>query len=122
MAGCGTDDDEAIRAAVDDYVAAIQEGDAPAACDQLSEDELAELDQSGSCEEVFEAGFELFSAEGVEIPDYEVAEIEVDGETASATVESGSTDETMPLIREDGNWKLDGATSFGDFHPDDPIP
>lgn len=121
-AGCGSDDDDAVRAAVGEYVAALQTGEAAEVCAHLSEEELAELDRSGSCEEVFAAGFELFAEEGVEIPDYEVTAVSVDGTVASATVASGSTEEVLPLRLEGGEWKLDGATSFGDFHPDDPIP
>jgi hypothetical protein len=121
-AGCGSDDEDGVRTALGEYVAALRAGDAQAACSRLSADELAELDRAGSCEEVFSAGFELFEEEGVEIPDYEVSAVEIDGTAATATLTSGSTEESLPLVREGGEWKLDGGTSFGDFHPADPIP
>ena len=111
-----------MRATVDEYVKALQAGDGEGACSLLSSAELSELDRAGSCEEVFSVGFELYGEEGVEIPDYEISGVEIDGSGASATLTSGDTEETLPLVLEDEEWRLDGTTSFDDFHPEDPIP
>jgi hypothetical protein len=123
VGGCGgSGDEDAVREAVDGYVAALRAADPNAVCALLTEAKLADLELSGSCAEVYGRGFELLAEQGVEVPSYEIAEVEVDEDTAEATLVSGSTEEVVPLAMEGGEWKLTGATAFGDFHPDDPIP
>jgi hypothetical protein len=123
VGGCGgSGDDDAVREAVDGYVAALRAADPEAVCALLTEVKLADLERSGSCAQVYGRGFALLAEEGVEVPAYEITAIEVDGDGAEATLVSGSTEEIVPLAMEGGEWKLAGATAFGDFHPDDPIP
>jgi hypothetical protein len=123
VGGCsGSGEEAAVRETLDAYVAALRAADPDAVCALLTEGELADLERSGSCVEVFTQGFELVAEAGVEVPEYEITEVEVDGDTATATLVSGSTEEVVPLANEEGEWRLAGATSFGDFHPDDPIP
>jgi ketosteroid isomerase-like protein len=122
LAGCGDDHEADVRAAVEDYVAALRAGDTERVCSLLTEAELADLDVSTSCKEVFSDGFALLDEQGVEIPDYEIADVTVDGDRAEATLVSGSIDTAVPMAKEDGEWKLAGATTIDQFHPDDPIP
>jgi hypothetical protein len=123
LGGCGgAGDEDAVRASVDAYIAALRAADADAVCARLTDAELADLDASGGCEGVFSAGFELYEEEGVVIPEYEIAAVEADGDSAEATLVGGSTEAVVPLAREDGEWKLAGSTALSDFHPDDPIP
>jgi len=120
-AGCGSEQESGPEATVQAFVDALRERDAGAACEQLDARTLADLEVSGGCEEVLGAGLELFADEGVEIPDYEIGEISVDGDTAEATVTAATTDDVIQLVQEEGEWKLDGATALAGLHPDSPL-
>jgi hypothetical protein len=122
LVGCGDDSEGDVRTAVEDYVAALEAADPDAVCSLLTQAELDDLAVSTSCEEIFSDGFALLDEQRVEIPDYEISEVSIDGEHAEATLVSGSIDTVVPLAREDGEWKLAGATTIDQFHPDDPIP
>jgi len=123
--GCGSDDggEEAeVRAALETYLAAIREGDAKAVCDGLSEAQVKELDRAGSCRKIFSEGLALIEEQGVEMPEYEIADISADGDSAQATVTAAATDLQLPLERENGEWKLSGTMTFDQLNPDDPLP
>jgi len=120
-AGCGSEEQSAPEATVEAFVEALRESDAGAACEQLDTRTLDDLEVSGGCEEVLGAGLELFADEDVEIPDYEIGEVSVDGDTAEATLTAEATDDVIKLVQEDGEWKLDGATALAGLHPDSPL-
>ena len=123
LAGCGGsgDEDEASDALAA-YVDALRDGDAEAACDLLAEPALDDLEQSGGCELVLGKGLALAEDHGVTIPDYEITDVHVDGDHGEATLVSDATDDVVPLVREAGEWKLEGATALQQFHPDNPLP
>jgi hypothetical protein len=115
------DDEAAALEAVQDYVAALADADPAAVCALLTQAELDDLEVTSSCREVFAHGFELLREKRVEIPEYEISGVVVDGDRGEATLRSEATDEVVPLAREDGQWKLAGSTSIDQFHPDDPL-
>ena len=117
----GESDEAAVEATVDAYVAALRDGDPEAVCELVTQAELDDLAVTGSCVETFAAGFDLLGEQGVEIPEYEISGVVVDGDRGEATLVSGTTEEVVPLAMEDGEWKLAGATSIDQFHPDDPL-
>jgi hypothetical protein len=121
-AGCGGGGSEAgPEATVEAFIGALRDGDADAACAELDARTLDDLEASGSCEEVLGKGFRLFADEGVEIPDYEIGDVTVDGDEADVTLSSEATEDDVHLLREDGSWKLDGATALAGLHPDSPL-
>jgi ketosteroid isomerase-like protein len=120
--GCGGSEEDAATEAVESYLEALRAGDPDAVCSLLTQAELDDLDVTSSCRDVYAAGFELLAEQGVEIPEYEISEVVVDGERAEATLTAAATDEAVPLAKEDGEWKLAGVTSIDEFHPDDPLP
>ncbi len=126
FSGCGSDsssgDEAEVQATVEEYLDALRAGDAEAVCALLSESELADLEVAGSCSEVLTQGLAVVAEEEVEIPEYVIGDVVVDGEEAEVRLASDATDETVPLAKEDGEWKLTGTTSLDQFHPDDPLP
>lgn len=111
-AGCGgSQPDEAVRG----YFEAIVEGDGERACDQLSEELRADIDGSPavegagrSCADVMRLAAGLNPA--LSTRDVEELEIEVeeDGDRATATLQNPlvERDETLALVKEDGDWKI----------------
>jgi hypothetical protein len=123
LAGCGgSSEEDAVTDAVAEYVDALRDGDADAACDLLAQPALEDLDVSGGCALVLGKGLALAEREGVTIPDYEITDVQVDGDHGEATLVSAATDDVVPLVREEGEWKLEGATALAQFHPDNPLP
>jgi len=115
--GCGGDE-PSPEAALESFVDAIRDGDAPAACELLAEQALADLDVAGSCAEVMGEGMDLLAEKDVEIPDYEITDVTVDGDSAEATLRADATEDVVPLVLEDGEWKVSGATALSQIHPD----
>ena len=126
FSGCGSnssgDDEAKAQATVEQYLDALRAGDAEAVCALLSEAELADLEAAGSCGEVLTQGLAVIAEEEVEIPEYVIGDVVVDGEEAEVRLASDATDEMVPLAKEDGEWKLTGTTALDQFHPDDPLP
>lgn len=119
--GATASDQAEVRAAVESYLGALRAGDADGVCDLLTRRELQDLDAAGSCAEIMGRGLALIEENGVELPDYELSQISIDGDRAESRLVGGSTDEVIPLTREDGEWKLEGTTSLDQFHPDEPL-
>jgi hypothetical protein len=129
LLGCGEDGDPpnadaetAAREAVVGYLDALRGGDPDEVCSRLSQSEIDDLEVSSSCREVYSEAFALLDEQGVELPEYEIESVSVDGDRAETRLTSDATDVTLPLALEDGEWKLAGTTSIAGFHPDDPIP
>ncbi len=61
---------------------------------------------------------DLLAEKDVEIPDYEITDVSVDGDSAEATLHADATENVVPLVLEDGEWKLRGATALSQIHPD----
>lgn len=122
--GCGGDepsDEDEAAAALEAFLDALRAGDSAAVCDRLASETLDDLEQSGSCQVVMASGLELISAEGVEIPPYEISEVSVDGDRAEGTLAGVASENMVPLVREEGEWRVTGATSLDQFHPDSPL-
>ncbi len=122
LGGCGDDPEAEARAAVEAYVEALEAGDPDRVCSLLTQAELDDLEVSGSCRDVYTGGFKLLEDERVEIPDYEISNVIVDGDRGQVALAAETTAEIVPLQKEDGEWKLAGATSLDQIHPDDPLP
>jgi hypothetical protein len=105
----GSPDEQAIRATLDRYAAAVRAGDAATICAELLAPEvLATVEQAGG-----DCARDLIAdrvAEGG--PDYalEIESIAVQGDRATAKTRAVETDGprtgTQPLVRVDGGWRL----------------
>ena len=118
--GCGGSDEDKVAETVETYMTGLADGDGDQACDQLTGDakralvdqiatNLPEID-SISCPEVLEqlSGV-LGEDEKGQMRDLEVTAT-VDGDTATATVEGGTSD--VELTKVDGKWLISGGFEF----------
>ena len=119
FAGCGGGEEEAdVEASIDGYLTALAEGDAAGVCEHIDPTTLADVGSTESCETVYSSGFELIADRGIELPDYDVADVAIDGETATVTLDIEGREQGVELTKADGEWKLHGATAISQFHPD----
>jgi ketosteroid isomerase-like protein len=119
LAGCGGGEEEAaVESSIDGYLTALAEGDAAGVCRHIDPATLADVGSQESCETVYASGFELVADSGVELPDYEVSDVSIDGETATVTLDLDGREREVEAKQTDGEWKLHGATAISQFHPD----
>jgi hypothetical protein len=112
LAGCGGGDpSEPVR----DYLLAIVDQNGEEACDQLSDELRSEIEDSPaaqaggrSCADVMvlAAGINPGLTED-QVEDVEI-DVEEDGDEATATLVNPLTgqDETIELVKEDGEWRI----------------
>ena len=109
-AGCGgsdeQSDEDAVREVALQYADALVAGDGETACSLLTAEsvEAVEADGSRKCEQI--------SSE--KLPVAGVGAVSVSGETATAEFGVGpdpstTTNTTIPLVREDGEWRVDAV-------------
>lgn len=110
LGACGGDSEEdAVREAVEEFVAAVRDGDGAAACELLT-DEALETAGGARCERA------LGRIGDAVAPEVEITDIRVQGDraTAEAGAAGGGEDEvrSQPLdfVKEDDEWKI---ASFG---------
>ena len=107
-AGCGGDDSP--EDVVESFYSALGDGDAGEICDLLS-DSAAEsaAEDEETCEAGVQKGIDSGAAEealGV-ADEVEVGDATEDGDTAEVTVTFGDEEAQVPLVKEDGEWKID---------------
>lgn len=114
VAGCGGDDEPAApEDVVDQFVTASTGTDAEALCETFTADsatQAAEEQDAETCEEGIEASFEESDnqAELEQLEGVEIGEATIDGETATVAITSAEGQEgEIPLVMEDGEWKID---------------
>ena len=88
--------EEAVEQAITDYGAA----EGSATCDYVSEEAIESVGGIEECEKAFEESTPT---------EYDIQEVQVDGDQATATAKRESTGETdeFKLVNEDGEWKVD---------------
>ena len=108
VAGCGGEDSP--EDVVESFYSALADGDAGEICDLLSSSaaESAAEDED-TCEAGVEKGIDSGAAEEAlgAADDVEVGDATEDGDTAEVTVTSGDDEAQVPLVKEDGEWKID---------------
>jgi ketosteroid isomerase-like protein len=107
LGACGGDSDEdQVSEAIENSYSAFAEGDAEAFCDTLSPDYLADFEDyyEGCDSRVLDGVREQAPSPEEDILEApEITDVQIDGETASATVNG----ESLELVRVEGEWKLD---------------
>lgn len=113
-AGCGGDDGggDSPEDVTQSFYTALSDGDAAEICDLLSEraaQTAAEDEGADSCEDGVGKGIESGAAEAAlgAADDVEIGEATIDGDSASVAVTSGEQEAEVPLVKEDGDWKID---------------
>jgi hypothetical protein len=115
LAGCGGDSDEdQVRSTIETYVEAFVAGDGKRGCELMTEEtrnefvnKVAALTRTGDCARSLRvlrtlAGDATAKAlEGADIED-----IEIDGQTATATLVAGGNRSPSKLAKVDGKWLI----------------
>lgn len=102
--GCGGDGGNPEDVVSATYEAAA-DGDAAGVCENLSATALESAGGSADeCEEAIEPGLE---AAGAFLGEFEVGDSSVDGDTGTVEVSFAGQTEEVPVVQEDGEWKLD---------------
>lgn len=112
---CGGGDDPS--ATVEDFFAAVTDGDGGTACELITADGLevisGELGSAGgSCEDAIEQAGPFIEQFGLELEGAETTSEDGDTATVEATVSALGEEETseIDLVQEDGSWKISGGT------------
>ena len=107
-AGCGGDDSP--EDVVESFYSALGDGDAEEICSLLSNSaaESAAEDEE-TCEAGVQKGIDSGAAEEAlgAADEVEVGEVKEDGDTAEVTVTFGEEEAQVPLVKEDGEWRID---------------
>ena len=104
--GSGGSDTDEVNAAIETSYAAFADLDIETFCDSLSPDYLADFkDARGNCdlENVEPLLSEVSDSDVKAFKDPEISDVQVDGDTATATVNG----DDVALVDVDGEWKLD---------------
>lgn len=98
--------------AVSDLYSAAADGDASGVCEVLSE-EAATAAAADENAESCEAGIErtLAGGAGALLGDIEVGEASVEGESGTVQVSAFGQTDTVDVVQEDGDWKVDESQS-----------
>jgi hypothetical protein len=149
FSGCGDDDanDSAdVSGVVTSYLIALSDSDGTAACELLTDEARAPLDDPAdpegtgrllqadgpitSCEDALSAYGDLMPAkskadlvaagEDLGVKD----SVEIDGDTATLTLFSGDAEQTTPLELVDGDWRISDTSQilFGPLPQETPLP
>ncbi len=115
LAGCGSDGEEDdVRGAVDRLYAALAEKDAGGVCEALAREQREVVARGGgtkpraSCEQVMGVALNYVGrGKGLEdADDAQVADVQLDGGRAVATVEFKGRSSRVELRKEGGDWKV----------------
>ena len=109
VAGCGGGEDSP-EDVVESFYTALGDGDAEEICSLLS-NSAAESAAEGeeTCEAGIEKGIDSGAAEEAlgAADEVEVGDAKEDGDTAEVTVSFGNEEAQVPLVKEDGEWRID---------------
>lgn len=104
---CGGSDEDQIRDTLKSYTQAYLDSDPEAACEHVTEAALESLGGGGSCAETLQLAVTQPEATEQLLEDFEVIEVTVDGDSATATVSTAQGEEEVALVRENGDWLID---------------
>lgn len=118
-AGCGGESEEEraeaarteVETAVKDYASALRDKEFDAACEALTEDSRAQVEQAGAqaggdCPAILEQVSQMGSLGDIPDPDeVEFDSVEINGDSATVQIKGG--DAPAQLRKEDDEWKFD---------------
>ena len=110
VAACGPFGGGSPEDALNDLKDAAEDGDEEKICELFTEDAKDQIEENTdeSCEDFYGGA----SDEDLEIlSDFEVKEVEEDGDEATVTVEADGEEDEAEMKKEDGDWKIDEAAT-----------
>lgn len=110
-AACGGSDEGAVREAVQAYTTAAEEGDVEALC-EVGAEAVGARDEE-QCVNVLGPLYSTPRPEGSGPEFGEVAEIQIDGDTATAELPINGEPGTFSLHEQDGDWKIEELSGAG---------
>jgi hypothetical protein len=122
VAGCGSksSDEKAVKQTVKDVYAALAEKDAKKVCQSISKkgkDEItgsaAKAGRKQSCEQLFSLGLAFAGDSLKQAKNVKVTDVNLDGDTAKATISLQNRKSDIGLVKENGDWKLSGLDLNG---------
>lgn len=99
LASCGGSDEDDVRAAIEGALQAVADQDAEEICDRLAFDVPKE-----TCIASLQAFTGATGASGA-VPDFQITDIKVDGDRATAVLVSDTDQREIELIKEGDQWK-----------------
>ena len=121
-AGCGSkaSDEKAVKQAVEDVYTALAAKDAKKVCASISkkgQDEItrsaAKAGRKQSCEQLFSLGLAFAGDSLKQAKNVKVTDVNVNGDSAKATISLQSQKSDIGLVKENGDWKLSGLDLTG---------
>ena len=113
LAGCGTDDESAVRDTLESYTESIAAKDYQTLCDELlAQDLIDNLKRlNAPCETALQRALR-----DVERPTIAIRSVKIDGDSATAVARSDAANQepsvdTIGLVKEDGEWKVVALSS-----------
>ena len=101
--GAGAPGEEAaVLETYDRFVQATVNKDTEAFCDLIDEESIQALKRVGGCTSFFTP--DTFSGTEEDVAEQEVTDVEIRGDEATITTEYEGTEDTLELVREDGEW------------------
>ena len=96
---------------MEEYVQALQEGDAQAACELLTKGAVNALEDSsdGDCEPAMQDAFAKLEEKAGDLEQLTVKEVNSARDIATATIEGPAGKTITELAREGGDWKVNSA-------------
>jgi hypothetical protein len=115
LAACGGESEEEATQEVEDVAIGYGESDGAEACDFLSASALDQLGGESGCTRQFE---------GVPPAEFEIIDVTVEEDTATATVENVESEQEIELefVDEDGEWKISSFPGLETIAPAEPPP
>jgi hypothetical protein len=112
IAGCGGDDDggsdeDKVKSAIDDYASALRDSDQPRACELLTDEVKAKIEEREGKEcQSFVTNLGSFGADE-QLTGVEATEVSFDGAKATATVKgAGEIEIEVDLVKDGADWKI----------------
>ena len=114
LVACGVSDEDDVRSASEDFVAAFKDENWAEVCSLLTERSKVQVERAGKvlqaeggCEEVWEKTFKLIDDKAKQrLEDFEIESVKVEGDRATVTSAQAKGDPAR-LRKEDGEWRLD---------------
>jgi ketosteroid isomerase-like protein len=114
LSACGGSDEDDVRSASEDFVAAFKDENWEEVCSLMTEKSRAQLeragqvlDANGGCEGVWEKASKFIGDKAKrQLDDFEIEGVKVDGGTATVTTAEAQGQPTQ-LRKEDGEWRVD---------------
>ncbi len=115
LAACGGESEEEAEQEVEDVAIGYGESDGAAACDFLSASALDQLGGESGCTRQFE---------GVPPAEFEILDVTIEEDTATASVRNVESDQEIQLefVDEDDEWKISSFPGLETIAPTEPPP